>query len=275
MYKRNTFDFAPGTAVKYCNAGYLLLSEAIRRTSGMSTRDFLEKEFFRPLGMPDTFLGRNDEDRSRISDCVLPPELAAFASNWNSDYFHRLGNPWGGLFSTVRDYARFLQMLLNGGEFRGVRIFSPATVRMMTSNHVPRLPGLSPAHRIAYAKGLGWQLRDNGDFQSMGEPGLAASLRPLRGDRLLGLGRPRDRTLHDPVQQQALQRPGAGNRLQRRRPPPWWNSAETRRRLRPGAALILRRGAPCGYSLVLRNTAGIADRERSAPTPAPSWGYSS
>ena len=168
MFKRKTFDFAPGTGVKYCNAGFLLLSEAIRRTSGMPTRDFLEKEFFRPLGMPDSFLGRNDEDRSRISDCVLPPDLAAFASNWNSDYFHRLGNPWGGLFSTVRDYARFLQMLLNGGEFRGVRIFSPATVRLMTRNQIPRFPGLSPAHRITHSTGLGWQLRDNGHFQFMG-----------------------------------------------------------------------------------------------------------
>ena len=168
MFKRKTFDFAPGTGVKYCNAGFLLLSEAIRRTSGMPTRDFLEKEFFGPLGMPDSFLGRNDEDRSRISGCVLPPDLAAAVSNWNTDYFHRLGNPWGGLFSTVRDYARFLQMLLNGGEYRNVRIFSPATVRLMTSNHIPRLPGLSPAHRITHSTGLGWQLRDNGHFRFMG-----------------------------------------------------------------------------------------------------------
>ena len=168
MFKRKTFDFAPGTGVKYCNAGFLLLSEAIRRTSGMSTRDFLKKELFRPLDMSDSFLGRNDEDRSRISDCVLPPDLAAAVSNWNTDYFHRLGNPWGGLFSTVRDYARFLQMLLNGGEYRGARIFSPATVRMMTSNHIPRFPGLSRAHRITHSTGLGWQLRDNGHFRFMG-----------------------------------------------------------------------------------------------------------
>ena len=168
MFKRRTFDFAPGTGVKYCNAGFALLSEVICRTSGMATRDFLEKEFFRPLGMPDSFLGRTDQDRSRISDCVLPPELAVAVSNWNSDYFHRLGNPWGGIFSTVRDYTRFLQMLLNGGEYRGVRIFSPATVRMMTRNQIPRLPGLSPAHRIAYATGFGWQMRDNGHFQFMG-----------------------------------------------------------------------------------------------------------
>ena len=168
MFKRRTFDFPPGTGVKYCNAGFLLLSEAIRRASGMSTPDFLEKEFFRPLDMPDSFLGRTGQDRSRISDCALPPDLAAAVSNWNTDYFHRLANPWGGLFSTVGDYARFLQMLLNGGESRGVRIFSPATVRMMTGNRIPRLPRLSQAHRIAHATGLGWQLRDNGHFKFMG-----------------------------------------------------------------------------------------------------------
>lgn len=168
MFKRRTSDFPPGTGVKYCNAGFLLLSEAIRRASGMPTPDFLKKEFFRPLGMPDSFLGRTGQDRSRISDCVLPPELAAAVSNWNTDYFHRLANPWGGIFSTVRDYSRFLQMLLNGGEYRGVRVFSPATVRMMTGNQIPRLPGLSQAHRIAHATGLGWQLRDNGHFKFMG-----------------------------------------------------------------------------------------------------------
>ena len=134
----------------------------------MPTPDFLEKEFFRPLDMPDSFLGRTDQDRSRISDCALPPDLAAAVSNWNTDYFHRLANPWGGLFSTVRDYARFLQMLLNGGEYRDVRVFSPATVRMMTGNQIPRLPGLSQTHRIAHATGLGWQLRDNGHFRFMG-----------------------------------------------------------------------------------------------------------
>lgn len=168
MFKRRTSDFPPGTGVKYCNAGFLLLSEAISRTSGMSTPDFLEEEFFRPLDMPDSFLGRTDQDRSRISDCALPPELAAAVSNWNTDYFHRLANPWGGLFSTVCDYARFLQMLLNGGEFRDVRIFSPATVRMMTGNQISRLPGLSQTHRITHATGLGWQLRDNGHFKFMG-----------------------------------------------------------------------------------------------------------
>ena len=93
MFKRREFDFAPGTGVKHCNAGFLLLSEVIRRTGGMPTRDFLEKEFFRPLDMPDSFMGRQGEDRSRISDCALPPELAASPSIWNSDYFHRLGNP--------------------------------------------------------------------------------------------------------------------------------------------------------------------------------------
>ena len=168
MFKRREFDFAPGTGVKYCNAGFLLLSEAISRTSGMSTPDFLKEEFFRPLDMRDSFLGRTDQDRSRTSDCVLPPELAAAVSNWNTDYFHRLANPWGGLFSTVRDYGRFLQMLLNGGEFRHVRIFSPATVRVMTGNQIPRLAGLSQTHRIAHATGLGWQLRDNGHFKFMG-----------------------------------------------------------------------------------------------------------
>ena len=87
----------------------------------MEVRDFLAQEFFRPLKMKDSFLGRRNEDRSGIADSVLTPDLVASVINWNSDYFHRIGNYWGGVFSTVRDYARFLQMLLNGGEYQGVR----------------------------------------------------------------------------------------------------------------------------------------------------------
>jgi CubicO group peptidase (beta-lactamase class C family) len=45
----------------------------------------------------------------------------------------------GGLFSTARDYARFAQMLLNGGELEGVRIIKPETIEQMTSNQIGKL----------------------------------------------------------------------------------------------------------------------------------------
>jgi CubicO group peptidase (beta-lactamase class C family) len=66
-----------------------------------------------------------------------------------------------GLLSTATDYARFMQMLLNGGELDGVRLLSPTTVRLMTSNHVGTL----------YQNGaLGWGL----GFEVVEQTGRAA-----------------------------------------------------------------------------------------------------
>ncbi len=165
---RTTLEAPPGTRVRYTSAGAALLGDVVCRVNGIELRDFLAREFFGPLGMRDSFHGRRDEDRSRICPNLLPtPELAA-EPNWNSDYHHRLGTYWGGLYTTVGDYSRFLRMLLNGGAHRGGHIFSPATVRMMTEDRIKRMPGLSAADRLTYAKGLGWLLRDNGSWPFMG-----------------------------------------------------------------------------------------------------------
>jgi CubicO group peptidase (beta-lactamase class C family) len=72
-----------------------------------------------------------------------------------------------GLISTIQDYARFLQMLLNGGELNGVRILSPHTIALMTANHAGDLyspPGMG--------FGLGFEvLEDRGLAGRYGSPG--------------------------------------------------------------------------------------------------------
>jgi membrane-associated protease RseP (regulator of RpoE activity) len=66
----------------------------------------------------------------------------------------------GGLVSTASDYLRFCQMLLNGGELDGVRILSPATVKLMTANALP--DGVrSAAAALGWTFGLGFAVRDN------------------------------------------------------------------------------------------------------------------
>ena len=155
---RVPLDFPPGRKVQYQSCGIALLAEIVRRVTGDELRDFLSEELFGPLGMSDTFLGRRDEDRSRISDVSIAPVAAATDWHWNSDYWHRFGAPWGGLFSTVRDYGRFLKMLLQGGEIDGVRVLSPVTVDRMTTNHMRLLSGLSAEDRLSNAWSLGWQM---------------------------------------------------------------------------------------------------------------------
>ena len=67
---QTTLEAPPGTRVHYTSAGAALLGDVVCRVSGMELRDFLAREFFRPLGMRDSFHGRRDEDSSRI--CPQP-----------------------------------------------------------------------------------------------------------------------------------------------------------------------------------------------------------
>ena len=166
---RVPLDFAPGTKVQYQSCGIALLGEVVKRITGMEVRDFIREEFFIPLGMKDSFLGRRDEDRSRISDVRITAESAATGWNWNTDFWHGFGAPWGGMFCTGTDYGRFLQMMLNGGELEGVRIFSPATVAKMTTDQIKLLPDLSTADRLGNAWGLGWWMTVTGKTEYLGD----------------------------------------------------------------------------------------------------------
>ena len=158
----------PGTRWSYSAAvdvqGYL-----VEKLSGLSFAEFLKTRLFDPLGMPDTAfyvpsakIGRlaamHAEDEAgrlipsdRQSDPTVVPQ-AAFGGH--------------GLFSTAGDYARFAQMLLDGGELGGVRILAPRTVAMIRTNHVLAAP--LETMRQGQGWGLGGQVIL--DAAASGEP---------------------------------------------------------------------------------------------------------
>ena len=117
----------------------------IERLSGQSLPQFMQDHIFGPLGMDDTAFHTPAEKQPRLATLYR-----ASKSRWLNlrptnplmpDRGHPAG-PWllvggGGLVSTAADYARFAQMLLNGGELAGVRIISPEAVKLMTANHLP------------------------------------------------------------------------------------------------------------------------------------------
>ncbi|MEO0982760.1 MAG: serine hydrolase domain-containing protein [Pseudomonadota bacterium] len=116
----------------------------VERISGQSFGDFLDARVFAPLGMTDTGFYVPDADRGRLSDVIaLDPEsgqtfVVQDAEVGFSTAF-REGAPGmesggGGLVSTMQDYARFAQMLLNDGELDGVRLLQPETVELMRTN---------------------------------------------------------------------------------------------------------------------------------------------
>jgi CubicO group peptidase (beta-lactamase class C family) len=117
----------------------------VEKLSGQSLPDFMRDQIFKPLAMKDAAFFVSADKRSRFSAVytagpngdIVP--VAAGPSGRSTDYATppTLPSGGGGLVSTAADYYRFAQMLLNKGELDGKRILAPATVKLMTSNHVP------------------------------------------------------------------------------------------------------------------------------------------
>ena len=135
--------YQPGTRWVYSISvdiqGYL-----VEKLSGKSLPDFMRERIFEPLGMKDTgfYIPKEKMDRLatlyRVSDANEWTPVSA-----ENDLAPDLSKPptmpsgGGGLLATAPDYLRFAQMLLNGGQFDGVRLLAPPTVKLMTSNHLP------------------------------------------------------------------------------------------------------------------------------------------
>ncbi|MHB8055133.1 MAG: serine hydrolase domain-containing protein [Candidatus Aminicenantales bacterium] len=140
----------PGQQFTYSCLGYITLAEIVRRVSGQSLDRFAEENIYRPLGMDRTLFRPGPE----VLDLCVPTQVVDGRPLQGvvHDPLARLqggisGN--AGLFSTAGDLAVFAQMLLDGGEFRGKRIFSRAAVARMTSVY--------PKAEFT-GRGLGWDL---------------------------------------------------------------------------------------------------------------------
>jgi CubicO group peptidase (beta-lactamase class C family) len=149
----------PGTRWYYSLSvdvqGYL-----VEQLSGQPFDEFARTRIFEPLGMVDTafYVPRDKVGRMAIvhSEDTNGGPLTASDSGRNDPTVRPAGpSGGGGLYSTADDYARFCEMLLNRGEFRGVRLLAPRTVEMMRTNHVQAeaLKTMNP--------GTGWGLDFN------------------------------------------------------------------------------------------------------------------
>jgi CubicO group peptidase (beta-lactamase class C family) len=144
--------YSPGTNFRYQSMGTLLAGEIVERVSGMRLRDFEKKEIFEPLGMKHSSLGLGSMQIAETVEAwtspkANPQDTERFGAN--SKYWRDMGHPWGGMHSTTRDLALLLQTLLNGGIYDGKRVFSPATVKAMTTDQNTQ---------IHAPWGLGWAL---------------------------------------------------------------------------------------------------------------------
>lgn len=141
-------DAHPGERFVY---GYNtdILGAVIEVVSGQSLDDFLRKRILEPLAMTDThfYLPRAKADRLAVvyspGDNGLEPAPNPGRMTGQGAYVEgprKSFSGGAGYLSTAMDYAKFLQMMLNGGEYNGQRILSRKTVELMTTNHLHRTP---------------------------------------------------------------------------------------------------------------------------------------
>jgi CubicO group peptidase (beta-lactamase class C family) len=132
----------PGVMWRYSVAADLQ-GLIVERLSGKTLPVFMEERIFRPLGMNDTAFWAPPEKLSRVAalydgDPATGKLIPAVEGPWR-DVSKPPAAPsgGGGLLSTAGDFARFAQMILNGGQLDGVRILTPESVALMRLNHLP------------------------------------------------------------------------------------------------------------------------------------------
>jgi CubicO group peptidase (beta-lactamase class C family) len=161
--------FKPGTRLSYSSSATILVAEIVQRLSGVTIQEYVRREIIEPLGLKSTGLGSQGFARERLVRATVPTYQAGTEFSWNSRYWQEFGSPAGGLFSTTEDYAVLCALMLGGGKWGDVRLFSPAAVRMMTSNRLNDLPDLPEPVRRTQPWGLGWRLNHLGMPDSWGD----------------------------------------------------------------------------------------------------------
>ncbi len=152
--------YQPQTVWEY-SRGVDVLGRILELLSGMPLSELLARRVLAPLRMQDTAFWVPPEKRDRVADVLpTPPEGRRLLLDVSKQPKFEGGG--GGLVSTAGDYARFLQMLLNGGELDDVRLLSPKSVALMTSNRLGSqvvTKGWSYYPGPGYGFGLGFAVR--------------------------------------------------------------------------------------------------------------------
>ena len=149
----------PGTVWEYSLASDVL-GRVVEAASGMRLAQFLQQRLFEPLKMPDSGFSVPAEKMRRLAQPSPdnPVKLIDVSAPPKND------SGGAGGVSTAMDYARFSQMLLNGGRLDGARVLSRTSVSLMTSDHLARIstpvtPGELLLGTPGYTFGLGFAVR--------------------------------------------------------------------------------------------------------------------
>jgi CubicO group peptidase (beta-lactamase class C family) len=170
----------PGTHYQYSNAGIKTAARVLEVVSGMPYEDYMDKVLFNPLGMKTTTFWPTDEQAGRIAKSYRPNADKTGLEETKigqllyplQDRSKRFPMPAGGLFSTARDTARFCQMMLNRGVWKGKRYLSEESFEALTSRQTPST--------VKQSYGLGFSV-GNGSFGHGGAHATGMEIRTEEG----------------------------------------------------------------------------------------------
>ncbi len=187
-------QYEPGAQWRYTQSGINAAARIVEIVSGMSFDTFLQGRLFDPLGMVSTTFYPTAEQRSRL--------VTAYARNKDTGLLDPVpprpefgprnrppqGN--GGLYSTARDYARFCQMLLNGGKLDDLHFLTEKSMKILSSVQTGNLP--TGQRGANYGWGLGTcvlrqphagvaEMLSTGSYGHGGAWGTQAWIDPVKG----------------------------------------------------------------------------------------------
>lgn len=154
-YSAYPLDFQPGTAASYSPlAGFDLLARIVEVVSGKPFAEYVHENIFIPLAMQDATFHPTEAQRARIPKVYQYSKGKLKDVTGSKSDINAIGHIGpnytsgsAGLYATIQDYDRFVQMLANEGELDGVRILKPQTVHSMRGEgaceHLEFHPGLT------------------------------------------------------------------------------------------------------------------------------------
>ena len=159
----------PGTRWEYGRSTDVV-GRLVEVLSGQRLSEFFKQRILAPLGMVDTAFHVPERDHSRLAQAFAKdPDGGATVQLLEVRNAPNFESGGGGLVSTAGDYARFLQMLLNGGTLEGCRLLSRKTIELMTADHLGAITGAPDLLLPGYGFGLGFAVRMHTGIAS--EPG--------------------------------------------------------------------------------------------------------
>jgi CubicO group peptidase (beta-lactamase class C family) len=163
----------PGTTFEY-SLSTDVLGRVIEVITGMTLGQFLQQRIFAPLAMTDSSFIVPQEKRDRLAQSFATDPATNTPINLLDVTVPQKNDAGGaGSVGTASDYARFLQMMINGGQLDGVRLLSRTTVNYMTADHLGDAKA-SGATTLPAGTGFGLGFavrRETGRFEVTGNAG--------------------------------------------------------------------------------------------------------